>query len=1388
MAKRKVKIKRLPKGYKMVNGKVVKTMALGGVPRDQANLEAERGETVLTDLDNDGAHELYNIGGKRHSEGGTPLSLPPQSFVFSDTAKMKFSTDELAELGIDSKKKQTPAWASKRFKLNKFIKNMDNEHSDKISDDTSELMLDKNKLQLSKIAFMSEAKKDFLDEEGNINVPLAAYPFLISKGIDPKEFIAKLEEIKAAKEQTQQAPLKGENERNQAMSQQAPSLQDFTGGSQQGPSQEIQQIIAKVIEALQQGMQPEQIMQQLVQLGIPEEQAMALLQKVIQDVQGQQGPPQGGPTHTMPDGTVHPGATHEEYMAMQQGQGMLPQGPPMQGPPQGQIPMAQSGKDFKLEDMVVTDPYQHEKTHIIPDLNFGNTTKDQFISDPYQGQFVKQDTYKINPCEEFGPESKQCWDSKQQSPAWAIDASAAVDNPNVSFDDWMQYQRGFRHQDQANIFSQLSQLDRDDPDFKLKRDEIMREEWNLDNQNWMADQYMRSKFRDRDEIFGEDDLMRRDKTFRDPDKWLKKQGGTVGGNKKPCYECGGHVPKFQGIPGSSEFGRSESESYRIEAACKELKLIRNRILDELRLAEKPGKDGKMQAGMDVILGLHLKLQQADRDIHSCMTASAVKNTGELIGENITGTVRGIGNTIGDAMVPPAKGRIIEERIVQLQEIIRREEEMMSKPWLYDPTPMDLLRLQAVKRELIKLMEQQQNTKNNLKLPLGTYPEALRYGGDPFRTNPLRKFVYGGSLPKFQEGNEHGEDCTQEKEDACHNAAGTTWIVNHLEDNKKACICQCEDENLDWNGVECVNIGGVVVEEDEIDLTHDHDGDGFPDHDAADHVGESHGAKGDVSYMCTDVDANGNCISFEKAHNTHSTFEEVMRHPDFATAVDVWWDVYQDGRKNLSDQGEPFHISDNASLFKEGTKEEMIDNFMLYNQILHDLNEHGLDPGDAGEDFYEHAKSLGYFQNGETEDEVKTMSMNFQGMYRALNIAKRTESTAPLFANIETLPEGEDWGAGSEHRDQWGNPVSGIDAKIGKTSKRQFSSAVNPIEKPDPEPPCPGKPMDFDVEAAKIACEKKNALAVNAEGETQGGVTDAYMWNPNNCECEHAPGDFIPPDRVPMIPWRQDQNNLTNAIMNKSLREDFYPMMEQYNFTPADMLRDDPLSRIHASNSLAQAAIDAGADPYKIFSQAAGENRKAFADVQSRDVAEYNALNKANMTAKQAIDQANMLARKQYVDDINTVGTNRINTEIADNQNIVKQQNALLTNAQNTQAMNQLRANYNVNPQATPWNNQDLIEFANAKAYQDEVGGDGGGASPNMTYAEAFAHAKAPEPDGLGLDNEQANVWAKNYIASNKSTNRRGNFAGGYTAEVKYGGGIDRRSGAALRQWMRGIMK
>ena len=220
----KIKINKLPKGFKVQNGKVVKEMQQGGstgdqfnyglytgpnssegnsfnnslennvryslssVPREVANIEAEGGETVLTDLNNNGEFGLYDIKGPRHTNGGVPLYLPEQSFVFSDTKAMKFKKNELAEFGIESKKGMTPAAISKRYKLNEFIGALQDEDADYIKRKSAELMMDKNMKGLSKLAFGQEAKKQFSD-----GVPLAAYPYLISQGQDPIEFTQQVE-------------------------------------------------------------------------------------------------------------------------------------------------------------------------------------------------------------------------------------------------------------------------------------------------------------------------------------------------------------------------------------------------------------------------------------------------------------------------------------------------------------------------------------------------------------------------------------------------------------------------------------------------------------------------------------------------------------------------------------------------------------------------------------------------------------------------------------------------------------------------------------------------------------------------------------------------------------------------------------------------------------------------------------------------------------------------------------------------------------------------------------------------------------------------------------------------------------------------------------------
>ena len=197
--KHKIIVENLPKGFKLVNGKIVESKSHGGstgdqidygltkygsnssygsigtqdpgyqniryslssVPREEATIEAEGGETVLTDLNNDGNFGLYDIKGPRHSSGGVPMFLPEQSYVFSDTPKMRMNRDELAEFGIESRKKMTPASVSRKYQLNKYYGLLNDEYADKIQANSAENMLKKNMLSLSKLAFGQEAKRIF---------------------------------------------------------------------------------------------------------------------------------------------------------------------------------------------------------------------------------------------------------------------------------------------------------------------------------------------------------------------------------------------------------------------------------------------------------------------------------------------------------------------------------------------------------------------------------------------------------------------------------------------------------------------------------------------------------------------------------------------------------------------------------------------------------------------------------------------------------------------------------------------------------------------------------------------------------------------------------------------------------------------------------------------------------------------------------------------------------------------------------------------------------------------------------------------------------------------------------------------------------------------------
>jgi len=284
----KIKINSLPPGFKLVNGKIEEDQmmreggyvtgdqagyglvtlpqeyynnanmnttrdesvrySLSSVPKDKANIEAEGGETVLTDLNNDNQFGLYNIRGPRHSKGGVPMYLPEQSFIYSDTDKMRFDQTEMAEYGIESKSKMTPAQISKKYDLNKYYGAMKDQYADEITARSSELMLKKNMMGLSKLAFGQELKKKFED-----GVPLAAHPYLVSIGEDPIEFTAKVENITrqqaqmkaiAALPPEQQQQLLQLQEMMAQVDQQQPQQQEqsFEDPSMQDPSMQEQQL------------------------------------------------------------------------------------------------------------------------------------------------------------------------------------------------------------------------------------------------------------------------------------------------------------------------------------------------------------------------------------------------------------------------------------------------------------------------------------------------------------------------------------------------------------------------------------------------------------------------------------------------------------------------------------------------------------------------------------------------------------------------------------------------------------------------------------------------------------------------------------------------------------------------------------------------------------------------------------------------------------------------------------------------------------------------------------------------------------------------------------------------------------------------------------------
>jgi hypothetical protein len=124
------------------------------------------------------------IQGPRHSQGGVPLKLPDDTFIFSDTKSMKFKEPEFLAMFGKVNGSYTPAQLAKQYDLEKYRKILEDPDSDILARKTAELMLRNYTLKLGALALAQESKKGFPQ-----GIPAVARPYMDAMGIKEEDVL-----------------------------------------------------------------------------------------------------------------------------------------------------------------------------------------------------------------------------------------------------------------------------------------------------------------------------------------------------------------------------------------------------------------------------------------------------------------------------------------------------------------------------------------------------------------------------------------------------------------------------------------------------------------------------------------------------------------------------------------------------------------------------------------------------------------------------------------------------------------------------------------------------------------------------------------------------------------------------------------------------------------------------------------------------------------------------------------------------------------------------------------------------------------------------------------------------------------------------------------------
>jgi len=173
-------------------------------PREEANLEAEGGETAFGPISGDTIPDHMVIKGPRHSSGGVPLNLPDDTFIFSDTRKMKINDPSVLAM-FDKKKKKggyTPAELAKPYDIQKYKAILMDPESDDKAVSTAQMMIQNYVLKLGALALAQEAKKGFPQ-----GIPEMARPYMEANGIADEDLLPEQPEQEQPQQPMPEQPM-----------------------------------------------------------------------------------------------------------------------------------------------------------------------------------------------------------------------------------------------------------------------------------------------------------------------------------------------------------------------------------------------------------------------------------------------------------------------------------------------------------------------------------------------------------------------------------------------------------------------------------------------------------------------------------------------------------------------------------------------------------------------------------------------------------------------------------------------------------------------------------------------------------------------------------------------------------------------------------------------------------------------------------------------------------------------------------------------------------------------------------------------------------------------------------------------------------------------------